>query len=567
MVAKPRQWGKLLIMSNDDKVPGGGPSAHSDTFAADSLPPEELWPDFEYSLPELAAYPDRINVAKVLLDDQVAAGKGGNPVLHLAEETWTYAGLQKRVNQIARVLAEDHGLVPGNRVLLRGANTPMLVACWFAVLKAGGICVTTMPLLRARELIYTMDRGGVTHALCEAGLSDEMEEAAAGWPELKHLAFFSPAGDGAGSLETAMESKPSDFEAVDTSAGDVALIAFTSGSTGGAKGTMHFHRDVLATCDCFPRHIGKIGETDVVTGTPPLAFTFGLGGLTVFPMRYGASTRFLTAPAPDEVLDTIQRYGVTQIYTAPTAYRAMADLWGKYDISSLRQGISAGETLPKATWEAFRDATGIRLIDGLGATEMFHIFVSETPGNMRAGFTGRAIPGYRAKVVGDDGNEAPPGTPGQLAVKGPTGCRYINDIERQKMYVKDGWNYPGDVYEMSDDGYFRYVARGDDMIISSGYNISGPEVEAMLLEHPAVAECAVVASPDPDRTNIVKAFIVPRPGTETGEALSAELQDFVKNGIAPYKYPRAVEYIDELPKTQTGKVQRFVLRQREWEKS
>ncbi len=548
--------------------PGNVPTAHLDTFARDKLPPRDLWPVMDYGvLPELAAYPARLNVATALLDGMVTAGHRNRPVLHLGDTSWTYGDLQTRANQIARVLVEDMGLVTGNRVLLRGANTPMLVACWFGVLKAGGIAVTTMPLLRARELAYVAERAGVTHALCQADLADELEGARDLAPHMAEIKLFSPVGDGNASLETAMTDKPSDFPTVDTAADDVALIAFTSGSTGGAKGTVHFHRDVLASCDCFPRHIGKITPYDVVTGTPPLAFTFGLGGLTVFPMRFGASTRFLTSPAPDDVLDTIARYGVTQIYTAPTAYRVMADLVDNYDISSLRQGVSAGETLPAATWDAFHEATGLRLIDGLGATEMFHIFISATPENMRSGRTGRAIPGYQARVVDDAGNDVVPGTPGQLAVRGPTGCRYLDDIERQKIYVRDGWNYPGDVYEMDDDGYFRYVARADDMIISAGYNISGPEVESVLLEHPAVAECAVVAAPDPERTNIVKAFIVPRPDANCDEETVKTLQDFVKSRIAPYKYPRAVEFVSELPKTQTGKVQRFKLRQQETAKA
>ena len=551
--------------SSHPSAPGGVPSAHQDTFARDLLPPLALQPVFDFTgVPELAEYGNYQNAATELLDNMVAGGFSDRPVLHYEDKSWTYGDLLTLSNQIARVLVEDCGMITGARVLLRAANTPMLVACWFAVLKAGGICVTTMPLLRARELAYLIDRAGVTIALSDVELADELEEAAVNSPELRHLLYFTTMADGGpkATLETAMDGKKSDFPNVNTAADDIALIGFTSGTTGNPKGTVHYHRDLMAITDCFPRYVGKITPDDVITGTPPLAFTFGLGGVTLFPMRFGASTRFFPASGPEALFETIDKYHVTQTYTAPTAFRAMANLMEKYDLSSLRQGISAGETLPKATWEAFHEATGIRLIDGLGTTEMLHIFVSASPENMRPGFTGKAIPGYQARVTDADGTELAPGTPGFLAVKGPTGCRYMDD-PRQANYVKDGWNYPGDVYEMDEQGYFKYVARADDMIISSGYNISGPEVENVLLEHASVAECAVIGAPDPERTNIVKAFIVLREGQDAGEALTQTLQDFVKSEIAPYKYPRAIEFVDALPKTATGKLQRFRLRQEE----
>ena len=551
--------------SSHPSAPGGVPSAHQDTFARDLLPPLALQPVFDFTgVPELAAYGNYQNAATELLDNMVAGGFSDRPVLLYEDKSWTYGDLLTLSNQIARVLVEDCGMITGARVLLRAANTPMLVACWFAVLKAGGICVTTMPLLRARELAYLIDRAGVTIALSDVELADELEEAAVNSPELRHLLYFTTMADGGpkATLETAMDGKKSDFPNVNTAADDIALIGFTSGTTGNPKGTVHYHRDLMAITDCFPRYVGKITPDDVITGTPPLAFTFGLGGVTLFPMRFGASTRFFPASGPEALFETIDKYHVTQTYTAPTAFRAMANLMEKYDLSSLRQGISAGETLPKATWEAFHEATGIRLIDGLGTTEMLHIFVSASPENMRPGFTGKAIPGYQARVTDADGTELAPGTPGFLAVKGPTGCRYMDD-PRQANYVKDGWNYPGDVYEMDEQGYFKYVARADDMIISSGYNISGPEVENVLLEHASVAECAVIGTPDPERTNIVKAFIVLREGQDAGEALTQTLQDFVKSEIAPYKYPRAIEFVDALPKTATGKLQRFRLRQEE----
>lgn len=548
--------------------PGGVPSAHRDRFAAENLPPKELWPVFDYdALPELRAYPARMNCGAILLDGTAAAGHRDRPVLHLDDATWSYRALQHMAERIARVLVEECGLVPGNRVLLRSANTPMLVACWFGVLKAGGICVTTMQLLRARELVHIVEKADIAHALCDLSLMEEMEEArdrTAG--QLRHLLTFTPLGDrpDRASLDRAAAEKPAGPVNCDTAADDVALIAFTSGTTGNPKATMHFHRDVIAMCDCFPRYFDMSAPDDVFAGTPPLAFTFGLGGLTAFPMRFGASTRYFAGPmAPEEMIAAIERYRITSLYTAPTAYRIMADIAGNHDLASLVKCVSAGETLPRATWEAFHEATGIPIVDGLGSTEMLHIFVAAAREDMRAGYTGRAIPGYRARVVDEDGNTLPPGAPGLLAVQGPTGCRYLDDIERQQIYVRDGWNYPGDVYAMENDGYFRYVARADDMIISSGYNISGPEVEAALLDHPAVAECAVIGKPDPARTNIVKAFVVLRAGTGAGAETIQRLQDFVKAEIAPYKYPREIAFVAELPKTETGKMQRFRLREEE----
>ena len=548
--------------------PGGGPTAHRDRFAARHLPPRELWPVFDYdSLPELRAYPDRMNCAAELLDNMAASGHRDRPVLHLDETSWTYGQLLDLSERIARVLVEDCALVPGNRVLLRSANTPMLVACWFAVLKAGGICVTTMQLLRARELTYILEKSQISHALCDLALLEALEEAkdrTAGL--LKHVLSFTALADqpeGA-SLDKAAAAKPSGFANCDTAADDTALIAFTSGTTGNPKATMHFHRDVIAMCDCFPRYFDMSAQDDIFTGTPPLGFTFGLGGLTAFPMRFGASTRFFrNAMAPEEMLAAVERYRITGLYTAPTAYRVMAGLAEKFDLSSLVKCVSAGETLPKATWEAFHAQTGIPIVDGLGSTEMLHMFVAAAREDMRAGFTGKAIPGYRARVVDENGETMPAGQTGLMATIGPTGCRYLDDEERQQAYVRKGWNYPGDVYEMNEQGYFRYVARADDMIISAGYNISGPEVEGALLDHPAVAECAVIAKPDIERTNIVKAFVVLREGTGQGQATAKALQDFVKAEIAPYKYPREIEFVAELPKTETGKLQRFRLRQQE----
>ena len=535
-------------------------SAHLDTFARDNLPPDDQWPAFNLDLPELD-YPARMNCATELLDKMVAAGHGERPLFYTTSETWSYGDLLEQANRIARVLVEDLSLAPGNRVLIRAANNPMFMACWFAVAKVGGIVVATMPLLRAKELGAIVDKAQIGLALCDERLAEEMEAAVALAPVCERVCYFNGSGaPGAGAeLERRMAEKPTDFANLETAAEDIVLIAFTSGTTGKPKGTMHFHRDVMAICDCFPRSVLKPRAEDIFIGSPPLAFTFGLGGLVTFPMRVGASTVLLEAAPPPKLIESIERFKATICVTAPTAYRAMVDQASAYDLTSLRLCVAAGEHLPLPTFEAWRDATGIEIINGIGTTEMLHIFISAAGADIRPGATGKPIPGYQAMVVDEAMNPLPPGQVGRLAVRGPTGCRYLAD-ERQTGYVVDGWNLTGDAYMTDADGYFWFQARTDDMIVSAGYNISGPEVEEALMAHDLVRDCAVVAAPDAERGSIVKAFVILRPGNPGTPALAEALQDFVKQTIAPYKYPRAVVFVDRLPRTETGKVQRFKLR-------
>jgi len=534
-------------------------TGHVDTFARDNLPPRGQWPEFRFDLPELR-YGDRLNCVTKFLDRWVAAGEGHRPCLISLTETLTYAQLSERVNRIANVLTRDLGIVPGNRVLLRSANKPMMVAVYLAALKAGAVVVATMPLLRAKELSYPVAKGKIALALCDARLSDEMEKTKAVAPDLKRIVYW---GEGRNDGLESMMQQPGyeHFSACDTAADDVCLIGFTSGTTGEPKGTMHFHRDMLAICDSYAKHVLRAEPTDRFIGSPPLAFTFGLGGLVLFPLRIGASTVLLERTTPDDLLGAIQKFGATVCFTAPTAYRAMIAKLPEYDIQSLRKCVSAGEALPKATFEAWHKATGLKILDGIGATEMLHIFIGSPEEEVRPGSTGRVVPGYEAIVIDDEGREMPPGIAGRLAVRGPTGCRYLAD-SRQFNYVQSGWNVTGDTYVMDRDRYFWYQARSDDMIISSGYNIAGPEVESALLTHAAVAECGVVGAPDEERGQIVKAYVVLRQGAAAGDTLVKELQEHVKATVAPYKYPRAVEFVADLPKTQTGKLQRFELRKK-----
>lgn len=529
-------------------------TAHVDTFALDGLPAAAALPEFIFELPELD-YPERLNVARELLEAAVAEGHGSKPAIYSSGRTWTYADLNTTANRIANVLTRNMGLVPGNRVLLRAPNNPMLAACWFAVLKAGGIVVATMPLLRAKELAGVIAKGRISHALCDSRLCEELylAQAEAGL-EIKLKTF----GTG-GSLGAAMEAQPTEFECVDTARDDPALLSFTSGTTGRPKAIVHFHSDILAMTDTFSRHILKPGPDDIFAGTPPLGFTFGLGISLAFPLRVRAATVLDEIASPGALLEAIGKFKTTILGTAPTGYRAMLGELDKGDISSLRACVSAGETLPRSTFDAWREATGLKLIDGIGSTEMIHIFISAAGDDIRPGATGKPVPGFRAEVMDGDMNPLPPGEVGLLAVKGPTGCRYLDD-ERQGDYVVGGWNLTGDAYKKDEDGYFWYQARADDMIISGGYNISGIEVEDALMQHQAVAECAVVGVPDMKRGQIVKAFIVPAIPEEAGEPLAQELKDFAKRTIAPYKYPRAIEFVEALPKTQTGKIQRFKLR-------
>jgi 2-aminobenzoate-CoA ligase len=530
------------------------PSAHADTFCRDRLPPQEQWPEFRFDRPELS-YPDRLNCAAELLDATMATAGADRPCLRSPTETWTYGETVHRTNQLAQVLTGDFGLRPGNRVLLRGPNNPWLAAAWLAVVKAGGVAVNTMALLRHREIATIVGLTEPSLAICDHRFAEDL---GAGAPALTTLRYGDP--DDPGGLEARCAAKDGVFTPVAAAADDVVMLASTSGTTGQPKVAMHFHRDVLATCDTFSRYLIKPNRDDVFTGTPPLGFTFGLGALLLFPLRAGASTLLIERAMPGELADLIAAHGVTVLSTAPTAYRAMLAAGKASSLKNLRRCVSAGEHLPKSVWEEFHDATGVAIIDGIGSTEMLHIFIAAADGDIRPGSTGQPVPGYRAMILDSRGAPAPDGQPGRLAVQGPTGCRYLSD-PRQRNYVQDGWNMTGDTYVRDADGYYWYQARSDDMIISSGYNIAGPEVEEALLGHPDVLEAAVIGAPDPVRGLIVQAFVVLREGATPDGAKAAELQDFTRQSIAPYKYPRLVEFVAELPKTISGKTQRYRLRQ------
>ena len=533
-------------------------SAQTDRFVHDRLPPVEARAQKRFDLPELCIA-DQANLVDVLLGHIKARGLMDKPFLRSDEITLTYADASSCINRIAQVLTEDFGLIPGNRVLLRGGNSIGMALVWLGVVKAGLIAVATMPLLRAKELGEVIEKAKIHVALCDAMLMDELNIAKAQTATLKTIVPFNLMSD-AGSMAALTSHKDGDFKPCLTSADDVALMAFTSGTTGTPKAVVHTHRDVLAACQAWPRHVLEATPDDIVMGSPPLAFTFGLGGLLLFPFAAGASVYFPSIPyTPEGMVKLINQACASIIYTAPTFYRQMATFAKQAGTPSLRLCVSAGEALPDATRQLWKEATGIEMVDGIGATEMFHIFISSKPSDVRRGAIGQVVPGYTAKVVDDQGVEVPLGTVGKLAVIGPTDCKYMDDA-RQSKYVINGWNYPGDAFTQDADGYFFYQARDDDMIITSGYNVGGPEVEDALMLHPAVAECGVIGLPDDERGMVVKAFVVLRPGFGASAACVKQLQDHVKATLAPFKYPRQIEFIDKLPRTETGKLQRYKLR-------
>ena len=533
-------------------------SAQTDRFVHDRLPPVEARAQKRFDLPELCIA-DQANLVDVLLGHIKARGLMDKPFLRSDEITLTYADASSCINRIAQVLTEDFGLIPGNRVLLRGGNSIGMALVWLGVVKAGLIAVATMPLLRAKELGEVIEKAKIHVALCDAMLMDELNIAKAQTATLKTIVPFNLMSD-AGSMAALTSHKDGDFKPCLTSADDVALMAFTSGTTGTPKAVVHTHRDVLAACQAWPRHVLEATPDDIVMGSPPLAFTFGLGGLLLFPFAAGASVYFPSIPyTPEGMVKLINQACASIIYTAPTFYRQMATFAKQAGTPSLRLCVSAGEALPDATRQLWKEATGIEMVDGIGATEMFHIFISSKPSDVRRGAIGRVVPGYTAKVVDDQGVEVPLGKVGKLAVIGPTDCKYMDDA-RQSKYVINGWNYPGDAFTQDADGYFFYQARDDDMIITSGYNVGGPEVEDALMLHPAVAECGVIGLPDDERGMVVKAFVVLRPGFGASAACVKQLQDHVKATLAPFKYPRQIEFIDKLPRTETGKLQRYKLR-------
>ena len=534
------------------------PSGHVDTFARDNLPPREQWPEF---LLDGFEYPEQLNAAVELTDKMVRDGFGDHIALIGNGRRRTYKELTDWTNRLAHALVEDYGIVSGNRVLIRSANNPAMVACWLAATKAGAVVVNTMPLLRAAELAKIVDKAEIKLALCDTRMMDEIVACAKTSSNLEKVIGFDGTANHDAELDRVALNKPVQFEAAPTCRDDVALLGFTSGTTGEPKATMHFHRDLLIIADGYAKQVLGVTPDDVFVGSPPLAFTFGLGGLAVFPLRFGATATLLETASPPNMIDIIETYKATICFTAPTAYRAMLQAMDEgADLSSLRVAVSAGETLPGPVFEDWKTKTGKEMLDGIGATEMLHIFISNRFGSAAPAQTGTEVRGYVARIVDDAMNEVPRGTIGKLAIKGPTGCRYLND-ERQLDYVRDGWNLTGDSFTQDEDGVFRFAARNDDMIISSGYNIAGPEVEAALLSHPDVAECAVVGAPDEERGQIVQAHIVLSSGVGANEACIARLQEHVKAEIAPYKYPRSVVFIDALPKTQTGKIQRFMLKQ------
>jgi len=524
---------------------------YADNFAHEHLPGSDLQPDYVFTDLTQFQHPEMLNCVDKLLDNHIKEGRGNNPCIRTFETTWTYKDLYEKSNQIAHVLVDDLGLQSGNRVLIRSSNNPMMVASWFAIIKAGGIVVATMPLLRAKELTTIIDCAEISHALCEKSLHDEINLVKSNF--LKRTCFYDE-------LESLMQSKPKTFNNYHSKSDSIALIGFTSGTTGLPKMTSHYHKDILNICEAFPPYSLQPTSEDIFTGSPPLGFTFGLGGLVLFPLYFGASTFLIEKPTPDMLLQAIQDHKITICFTAPTAWRIITSKVKEFDVCSLRKCVSAGETLPLKVWQDWYDVTGLKIIDGIGSTEMLHIFISSKEENMKPGATGVAIIGYEAKIIDKNGKKVGINEPGRLAVRGITGCKYLNRIDKQKEYVENGWNITGDIFRQDEDGYFWFVARGDDMIISSGYNIAAIEVESVLLTHEDILECAVVGLPDEERGMLVCAHIVLKEKHKATDNMKNHIQHWFKEVAAPYKYPRVIYFTEALPKTETGKIQRFKLK-------
>ena len=537
-------------------------TGHVDTYVRDHLPSEKYWPEMDYGvLPELAAYPPRMNAGVELIDRMVQGSQAQRPAIYFGDTLWTYSDLLANANRIASLISDEFGFVPGNRMLLRSSNHPLSVAVCLGVLKAGGIVIPTMPVLRERELVYVLEKAKIQYAICDIGLAEDLEIAGKKTEDLKNILCFGD--ESPGGLESLMTNSSESFENVDTSADDVALIGFTSGSTGTPKGTVHFHRDLIAAADTFPRHMFGIRPEDIICGSPQIAFLYGFCAFITDTLRFGGSAVLVERTTPKILLETIDRYKATICFSTPSGYGQMLRIAGDYNLSSLRACIAGGEPLAPVVFDEWKDKTGVEIINGLGISELLHIFISASGKDIRPGKIGKAVPGYQVRVVDEAMEDSLPDDVGQMIVKGPTGCRYLDDLDRQKNYVLDGWNLTGDLCRVDEDGYISFEARSDDMINTGGYNVSGLEVEAVLLEHPKVRECAVVGSPDSQRGEIVKAFVVLSEKEEPPEDTIRELQEFVKSQLAPYKYPRAVEFVDELPLTPTGKIQRGALRKLE----
>ena len=550
------------------RLPGSEQSTHVDHTARNLLPELSDWPHFDYSAEHLREYPDFINAAESLIDDAIQEGYGEKVALIFEDSKWTYAQLQEKASQIAHVLVDDYGLVAGNRVLLRSPNNPMLAACWLGVLKAGGICVASMALLRAKELAFIGNHVKIDFALCDIELSEELELALPQISSIRRVGYFTALGEHShtqANLDAELKGKSPFFPAVKTAADDIALVTFTSGTTGNPKAVAQFHRNIIATCDSVPL-IYTVEPDDVVCAASSMAFTYGLSSLLLYPLYYRATAIIVTKPTSEAILSAVEKYRANSLFAVPTLYNAMLDELDKYDVSSLTKCSSAGENIKLTLWEAWQEKTGIQIVNGIGATEFMSHFLSDSLDVDKPTSCGKAIPGYKVAILDDAGNELPPGNRGMIAVKGPTGCLYLNDPDRQRIYVRNGWNITNDVFELDEDGYFWFVDRADDLIVSSGYNISPQEVEIAVMEHPEVREAAVVGVPDTKRGNVAMACVVLQQGCEPSETLAKSIQSFVKERVAPYKYPRILEFYSDLPRTGTGKLQRFKIKQEYLEK-
>jgi len=537
------------------------------------LPPKDMWP--EYVVPqEFADTPEQVNLADFLVDRHVREGRGNNIAIKFMDKQFTFAQLQGMVNKFGNSL-KAVGVESQDRVGLRLVNSPQAVATVFAIEKIGAIPVPTSPLWSKDEVAFVANNAEMKFFVVNAPLMPPVEEAKPNFEFGTKVIVIGGEADkvkAAGNLvfEEMMANGAPNLEAAMLGPGDIGIILYTSGTTGMPKGCVHFARPAIIESKLVNKYVYKLAPGDVLGGAAPVSFAAGFGTFTLIPFEGGAAISLIPKFAPADMMDLIQKHKITVLTGLPTAYRALMKFpdFKKYDVGSVRMYTSGGDALGAETLAGWTKLTGQPIWEGLGGTEMLHLLTSN---GMNAkpvpNSIGKALPGVKVRVITPEGKDCKPGEVGSMIIKGPSGSLYwkpyVDDerlIKSQRKGVVNGWNQMGDAVYMQEDGNIFFVSREDDMIKSSGYRIGPAEVEEAIAKHPKVADVGVIGVPDPDKGQITKAFIVMKPGEEGGDKFFEELKVFLKDHIAIYKLPRAIEYVESLPRTPTGKLLRRKLR-------
>ncbi len=537
-------------------------------------PPRELWPRFGLDFPEAREWPAKLNIAEVLVDDNLK--RGDKPAILYEDRQIKYRELQLMINKFGNAL-KVLDVKPYDRVMLRLPNIPEFIVSSLAVQKLGAVSVPTFTLLKAKELSYIASDCEAKVLITTPSLLEDVEKAKGELKTIRHIVLADAKPSEVEAPYIAFDYLMDDFkeatglEPVRVDQDEVTLLLYTSGTTGPPKGCIHTHRHYLAVADCYAKNVLQAREDDVWGGPPTMAFAYGHTGLICNPLRHGATTSLVGSGRfePASMFQLIEKHGISVFYGVPTAYRTMVALKherGKYDFSSLRVCVTAGEPCPPSLYYTIKEFFGCEVLEHMGCTELFNGFISTRFGQVKPGSMGLAVPGYDVRILGDDGNEVKTGEVGHLAVAGPIGIRYWKLPEKQAESVRNGWNHTGDMAYKDEEGFFWFASRSDDIIKTAAYRVSPHEVEEALIKHGAVAEAGVIGVPDLERGQIIKAFIVLKPDHKPSSRLEEELRVFVKDQIAPYKAPKEVEFVKELPKTETGKIRRAELKRKELKK-